>query len=89
MKSISFGNYKNVIGKTLLKARTEKKMSQAELAAKMQVLNVNIDQQMISKIEKNQRQVTDYEFACFCLCLNITADKMLENFYEIIDNEVK
>jgi len=88
MKSISFGNYKNVIGKALLKARTEKNMLQAELAAKMQVLNVNIDQQMISKIEKNQRQVTDYEFACFCLRLNISTDEMLEEFYKIADIEV-
>ncbi len=89
MKSISFGEYKNVIGKTLLKIRTEKNLSQSELAAKMQLLNVNIDQQMISKIEKNQRQVTDYEFACFCVCLNISTDKMLEEFYNIINIESK
>ena len=86
MKQITFGEYKNVIGKVLFKIRTEKSLSQSELAAKMQVLNVNIDQQMISKIEKNQRQVTDYEFACFCKCLNVSADEMLEDFYRIISN---
>lgn len=84
MKQIIFGHYKNIIGENLLKIRTDKHLSQSELAAKMQVLNVNIDQQMISKIEKNQRQVTDYEFACFCKCLNVSADKMLEDFYKKI-----
>ena len=85
MKQITFGTHKNIIGKTLLKIRGEKKLSQTELAAKMQVMNVNIDQQMISKIEKNQRQVTDYEFACFCKCLNVPPDVLLEEFYQIIN----
>ncbi len=46
----------------------------------MQTMNVNMDQQMISKIEKNQRQVTDFEFACFCKCLQITAEELLRDF---------
>ncbi len=50
----------------------------------MQTMNVNIDQQMISKIEKNQRQVTDYEFACLCICLKVSADEMLSDFKKMI-----
>lgn len=84
MKQINFGKYKNVIGKTLYEIRKDKNISQSDLAAKMQTLNVNIDQQMISKIEKNQRQVTDYELACFCLCLNVTSNEMLKEFYTIV-----
>lgn len=61
MKQITFGGNKNVIGKRLSVLRKEKGITQSDLAARMQTLNVNIDQQMISKIEKNQRQVTDYE----------------------------
>lgn len=81
MKQITFGEYKNVIGKALAQIRTERGFSQSELAAKMQVLGVNIDQQMISKIERNQRQVTDYEFACFCLCLKVDTSELLKDFY--------
>ncbi|MBR2100926.1 MAG: helix-turn-helix transcriptional regulator [Eubacterium sp.] len=85
MKQIIFGNYKNVIGNVLAKIRLEQRITQTELAARMQVLGTNIDQQMISKIEKNQRQVTDYELACFCKCLNISPEKMLEDFYKSFD----
>ena len=81
MKQITFGEYKNVIGKVLARIRTERGLSQGELAAKMQVLGVNIDQQMISKIERNQRQVTDYEFACFSLCLKVDTSEFLQDFY--------
>ena len=84
MKQITFGGNKNVIGEKINEIRCAKKISQSDLAAKMQVLNCNIDQQMISKIEKNQRQVTDYEFACFCVCLQCTPEELLENFYKMI-----
>ena len=61
MKQITFGGNKNVISAALKEFRQKRNLSQGELAAKMQTMNANIDQQMISKIEKNQRQVTDYE----------------------------
>ena len=40
----------------------------------------HIDQQMISKIERNARIVTDYELACFCKALKVTIDEMLQDF---------
>lgn len=83
MKQIIFNGNKNIIGRQLSKIRKEKGLSQSELAAKMQTLNVNVDQQIISRIEKNQRQVTDYEFACFCKCLNVSPEKMLGNFEKL------
>lgn len=60
-------------------------VTQSDLAAKMQVLGVNIDQQMISKIENNTRIVTDYELVCFCLALNIKLEDLLEDFLERYD----
>ena len=49
-------------------------------AAKLQTMNINIDQQMISRIEKNKRQVTDYELACICKCLSVTPNDLLDFF---------
>ncbi len=80
MKKILFNKNKNIISKQLKLARIKNNLSQAELAAKMQLINVHMDQQMISKIENNMRIVTDYELACFCQILHISPEKMLSDF---------
>lgn len=84
MKQITFNGNKNITSKMIAEYRKKENLSQGELAAKMQIMNVNIDQQMISKIEKNQRQVTDYEFACFCKCLNVSPNELLKYFDEYV-----
>ena len=61
MRKICYYNNKNIISEKLKALRERKGISQSNLAAKLQTMNVNIDQQMISKIEQNKRQVTDYE----------------------------
>ncbi|MGN0456955.1 MAG: helix-turn-helix domain-containing protein [Acutalibacteraceae bacterium] len=81
MKKILFNNNKNVISKALKINRVKRNLSQSQLAAKMQTMGVNIDQQMISKIENNTRFVTDYELACFCTILDVRLEDMLEDFY--------
>lgn len=80
MKQITFYNNKNIISGKIKEYRIKQKISQCDLAARMQVLGVNIDQQAISRIEKNLRQVTDYELACFCKCLDVKPDELLNDF---------
>ena len=75
-----FYEKKNIIAQRLKQARKERHITQAELAARLQVMNVNIDQQIISKIEKNDRQVTDYEVACICECLKIEPTWLLKDY---------
>jgi len=82
MKKIEYNAHKNVVYQQLKKARIAAGMPQSQLAAKMQTLGVNIDQQMISKIENNNRIVTDYELACFCRILGIEEKVLLKDFYE-------
>lgn len=84
MKKIEFYNNKNIISSRLKQARKDKKLSQSELAAKLQLCNINIDQQMISKIEKNERQVTDYELACICKVLGVSCEWMLQDLKNFI-----
>lgn len=81
MKKIQFHGSKNIIYRRLLHWREKRGLSQSELAARMQVLGVNIDQQMISKIEHNARIVTDYELVCFCKVLGIAERELLKDFY--------
>lgn len=84
LKKIEFYSNKNIISSRLKLARKEKYLSQSELAAKLQTYNINIDQQMISKIENNERQVTDYELACICKCLNVSPEWMLQDVNKFI-----
>ena len=81
MKKIEYNSNKNIISKQLKIARKNMGLSQGQLAAKMQVLNINMDQQMISKIENNKRIVTDYELASFCRILNVDEKELLKDYY--------
>ena len=80
MKKICYYDNKNIIHIKLRELREKKGISQSSLAAKLQTMNINIDQQMISKIEKNNRQVTDFELACLCKCLETTPNEILKDF---------
>jgi len=82
VKKILFYGNKNIISKQLKLARIKCGLSQDDLAAKMQTMNVNIDQRTISKIENNARIVTDYELACFCKILKVSEKELLSDFYE-------
>lgn len=77
MRKILFGKNKNIIHDHLKKIRKERGLSQEELAAKLQVMNVNIDQQMISKIENNSRMATDYELFCLCRVLHTEPNDLM------------
>ena len=82
MKKIVFNGDKNVIHARLRYYRELRGLSQGQVAAKLQTMNVNIDQQAVSRIENNLRIVTDYEFACLCRIPNITEKDLLSDFYE-------
>lgn len=81
MKKIAYEDNKNVIHARLRYYRKLQGLTQGQVAAKLQVLNVNMDQQMLSKIEHNRRIVTDYELACLCKVLNVTERDLLADFY--------
>ena len=85
MKKMAFNDNKNVICRQLKAARIHAGLSQNQLAAKMQLLNINIDQQIISRIEHNKRIVTDYELACFCEILAVDEKTLLQDFSSIAE----
>ena len=82
MKKIQYNDNKNIISEKLKASRERAGLSQSQLAAKMQTFGINLDQQMISRIEKNLRQVTDYELAAFCDILGVEPADMLSGFHE-------
>ena len=77
MKTILFYGNKNIIAEKVRKERERIGLSQEALAARLQIMDVGIDQQAISKIERNMRTVTDYEVFCFAEVFGISADEIL------------
>ena len=82
LKKILFDHNKNVVSRIVKERRLAAGLTQAQLAAQMQTMGVNLDQQMISKIESNRRFVTDYELACICRVLKLSTEEALADFYE-------
>ena len=80
MKKIQFFDKKNVIAENVRLLRVKNQMTQQDLASKMQTLGVNMDQQMISRIESNDRIVTDYELACLCYILKVQPQELWGDF---------
>ena len=80
MKKIQFFDQKNVIAENVRLLRVKNQMTQQDLASKMQTLGVNMDQQMISRIESNDRIVTDYELACLCHIFKVQPQDLWGDF---------
>ena len=80
MNKSLYNENSNIISAKLRKLRKKSKLSQEELAAQMQLLGIDITQPLISKIERNQRFVKDYEFVAICKILNISKKELLSDF---------
>ena len=74
MKIYDFDGEKNISGDRIHQARTAQRLSQAELAARMQVNGVTIEREAISKIETGDRFVTDYELMVFAKVLSVSME---------------
>ncbi len=55
------------------------RLSQADLAARMQVNGVTIEREAISKIETGDRFVTDYELMVFAKVLGVSMDWLVRS----------
>lgn len=82
MKIYNYDGKANIIGKKIKSIRKEKKMSQDTLAAKMQLENIELSQKGISRIESQERFVTDYELYTFSKVLNVDIYSLLGIDYE-------
>ena len=56
----------------------KKRMTQMELAAKIQLQGITLERDSISRIEIGTRFVTDYELKLLAKVLNVTVDDLLE-----------
>ena len=77
MKIYDYHGKKNLCGDRIHQARTTQRMSQSDLAARMQVNGVIVEREAISKIETGDRFVTDYELLVFAKVLGVSVDWLL------------
>ncbi len=77
MKIYSYQGRANIIGERLRIARERRELSQDAVAARMQVEGVSLSQKAISRIEKGERFVADYELLIFSQILSVNTNWLL------------
>jgi len=67
----------NICGKNVTKFRKNIKISQRELADRMQLVGIDIDKNAIQRIECGKRFVTDIEVIALAKVFGVTFDELL------------
>ena len=77
MKIYDYNGRKNICGDRVHEARRKKRITQSELAAKLQVLGIIIERDSISRIEIGTRFVADYELRVLAEILGVSVGWLL------------
>ena len=72
MKIYDFGGRKNICGGRVRQARMKSRLSQYDLAARLQIEGVTLERDSVSRIEIGTRFVADYELVVLAKVLNVT-----------------
>ena len=67
-----------LIGQFIKTMRKTQKMTQSDLAAKLQVTGINIERDSISRIEIGTRFVSDYEIRALAKILRVSVNWLLD-----------
>lgn len=78
MKIYDYHGAKNICGKRVHEARKNLKITQSELAAKLQLAEIIIERDSISRIEIGTRFVADYELRELSRILKVSVGWLLE-----------
>ena len=78
LKIYDYNGKKNICGEKIHQARRKAKLTQADLAAKLQISGIIIERDSISRIEIGTRFVTDYEVREIARILNVDINWLLE-----------
>lgn len=70
----------NVLGYKIREYREKKKLSQAQLSDKLQLLGINIPKNSIQRLECNNRVIKDFELGAIAKILNFSVDEILNDF---------
>lgn len=71
MKIYDYNGRKNLCGDRVREARQKQRISQSDLAARLQIEGVILERDSVSRIESGTRFVTDYELMTLAKVLNV------------------
>ena len=71
MKIYDYNGRKNLCGDRIREARAKRKVTQDELAARLQVAGVTLERNSISRIESGDRFVADFELVIIAESLHV------------------
>ena len=77
MKIYSFNGKKNICGDRVHEARCRHRLTQSDLAARLQVAGIIVERDSISRIEIGTRFVADYELCELSKTLNVSVNWLL------------
>ncbi len=77
MKIYDFNGKKNICGNRVKVARQRQKITQNDLAARLQIEGITIERDSVSRIEIGTRFVADYELTVLSKCLNVSVNWLL------------
>ena len=77
MKIYDYNGKKNICGERVHEARCKLRLTQSDLAAKLQINGIIIERDSISRIEIGTRFVTDYEVKELAKILKVSAPWLL------------
>ncbi len=72
MKIYDYNGQKNICGERIHEARCRLRLTQSELAARLQVSGINLERDSISRIEIGTRFVADYELRELATVLKVS-----------------
>ena len=78
MKQRTEANGKNLIGARLRQLRGRRNMSQRDLARELQLIGIDMDKNVITRIETNKRYVTDFELQALKEIFNVSYDYLID-----------
>ena len=77
MKIYDYNGRKNLCGSRVKEARARLNITQADLAARLQVAGVIMERDSVSRIEIGTRFVTDYELSVLSDVLGVSVEWLL------------
>lgn len=69
---------KNLIGQRLIELRKQHNLSQRDLSHKLQLAGYDMDRNVITRIETNQRYVTDIELKALSEIFNVSYNYLID-----------